>query len=158
MRDAIAATAGIAAELKWPNDVLSDGAKVAGILVERPPGPFAVVGVGINANLEAADLPGDWATSLLVRTGHPVDLDVLLAATLEQLDRWLRAASAGTEVIVTAWRERTRMLGQPVEMVLPDRTVRGIAEDVTASGALLVRSPSGVEAFIAGDVRQVRRP
>jgi len=48
------------------------------------------------------------------------------------------------------------MLGQPVEVVLPDRTVRGIAEDVTGSGALLVRSPSGVETFIAGDVRQLR--
>jgi len=115
--------------------------------------------VGINANLEPADLPGDGATSLFIRTGHPVDLDALLAATLEQLDQWLeRAASAGTEVIVNAWRARTQMLGQPVEVVLPDRTVRGIAEDVTASGALLVRSPSGVEAFIAGDVRQVRRP
>jgi BirA family biotin operon repressor/biotin-[acetyl-CoA-carboxylase] ligase len=158
VRDAIAATAGIEAELKWPNDVLTDGAKVAGILVERPPGRFAVLGVGINANLEAADLPGDWATSLLIRTGHPVGLDALLAATLEQLDQWLeRAASAGTEVIITAWRERTRMLGQPVEVVLPDRTVRGIAEDVNGSGALLVRSPSGVEAFIAGDVRQLRR-
>lgn len=159
VRDAIAATAGIVAELNWPNDVLTDGAKVAGILVERPPGPFAVLGVGINANLEAANLPGDWATSLLIRTGHPVDLDALLAATLEQLDRWLeRAAAAGTEVIVKAWRERTQMLGRPVEVVLPDRTVRGIAEDVTGTGALVVRSPSGVEAFIAGDVRQVRRP
>jgi BirA family biotin operon repressor/biotin-[acetyl-CoA-carboxylase] ligase len=138
--------------------VLIDGAKVAGILVERPPGPFAVLGVGINANLEPADLPVDWATSILIRTGHPVDLDALLAATLEQLDQWLeRAASAGTEVIVNAWRERTQMLGRPVEVVLPDRTVRGIAEDVTASGALLVRSPRGVEAFIAGDVRQVRK-
>jgi BirA family biotin operon repressor/biotin-[acetyl-CoA-carboxylase] ligase len=94
----------------------------------------------------------------LIRTGHPVGLDALLAATLEQLDQWLeRAASAGTELIITAWRERTRMLGQPVEVVLPDRTVRGIAEDVNGSGALLVRSPSGVEAFIAGDVRQLRR-
>lgn len=159
VRDAIASTAGVAAELKWPNDVLSDGAKVAGILVERPPGPFAVLGVGINANLEAADLPGDWATSLLIRTGHPVDLDALLAATLEQLDQWLaRATSAGIDVIVNAWRERTQMLGQPVEVVLPDRTVRGIAEDVTGSGALLVRSPGGVETFIAGEVRQVRRP
>jgi len=157
VRDAIASTAGIAAELKWPNDVLSDGAKVAGILVERPPGPFAVLGVGINANLEAADLPGDWATSLLIRTGHPVDLDALLAATLAQLDQWLeRAASAGTEAIVKAWRERTQMLGQPVEVVLPDRTVRGIAEDVTASGTLRVRTSTGVELFIAGDVRQVR--
>src|SRR5207245_4363471 len=107
VRDAIASTAGVAAELKWPNDVLSDGAKVAGILVERPPGPFAVLGVGINANLEAVDLPGDWATSLLIRTGHPVDLAALLAATLEQLDQWLeRAASAGIDVIVNAWRER----------------------------------------------------
>lgn len=159
VRDAIAATTGLAAELKWPNDVLTDGAKVAGILVERPAGPFAVLGVGINANLEAADLPGDWATSLLIRIGHPVDLDALLAATLGRLDQWLeRAAAAGTEVIVQAWRERTQMLGRPVEVVLPDRTVRGIAEDVTSSGALLVRRPGGVEVFIAGDVRQVRRP
>jgi BirA family transcriptional regulator, biotin operon repressor / biotin---[acetyl-CoA-carboxylase] ligase len=157
VRDAIAATAGVAAELKWPNDVLTDGAKVAGILVERPPGPFAVLGVGVNANLEAADLPGESATSLLIKAGHPVDLDELLAAILAQLDRWLeRAASAGTEIVVKAWRERTQMLGRQVEVVLPDRTVRGIAEDVTGSGALLVRSPRGVEAFVAGDVRQVR--
>jgi BirA family biotin operon repressor/biotin-[acetyl-CoA-carboxylase] ligase len=157
VRDAIAATAAIAVDLKWPNDVLTDGAKVAGILVERPSGPFAVVGVGINANLEAADLPGDAATSLLIRTGHPVDLDALLTAVLAQLDQWReRAASAGPDAILQAWRERTQMLGREVEVVLPDRTVRGIAEDVSASGALLVRSPSGVEAFIAGDVRRVR--
>jgi BirA family biotin operon repressor/biotin-[acetyl-CoA-carboxylase] ligase len=159
VHDAIAATVGIAVDLKWPNDVLTEGAKVAGILVERPSGPFAILGVGINANLEAADLPGDAATSLLIRTGHHVDLDALLAAVLTQLDQWQeRAVSAGTGAIVGAWRERTLMLGRPVEVVLPDRTVRGIAEDVTASGALLVRSPRGVEAFIAGDVRQVRRP
>jgi BirA family transcriptional regulator, biotin operon repressor / biotin---[acetyl-CoA-carboxylase] ligase len=158
VRDAIVSTAGMAAELKWPNDVLSDGAKVAGILVERPPGPFAVLGVGINANLEAADLPGDAATSLLIRTGHPVDLDALLAAVLAQLDQWLeRAASAGIEVIVGAWRDRTQMLGRPVEVVFSDRTVTGVAEDITATGALLLRYPDGRrEALVAGDVRRLR--
>lgn len=159
VREAIAVTTGLEAELKWPNDVLIGGAKVAGILVERPPGPFAVVGVGINANLEPADLPGDAATSLRIQTGSPVDVDALLAAGLAQLDAWSqRAASGGSAVIIEAFRARTRMLGQPVEVVLPDRTVRGIAEDVTTSGALLVRSSNGVvEAFIAGDVRQLRR-
>lgn len=158
VHDAIAATAGVAAELKWPNDVLAGGGKVAGILVERPSGPYAVLGIGINVNLDAADLPTDAATSLLILTGHPVDLDRLLAAILAELDEWLsRAASAGARAIVTAWRERTRMLGRQVEVVLPDRTAQGIAEDITAAGALLLRHPDGRrETFVAGEVRRVQ--
>jgi BirA family transcriptional regulator, biotin operon repressor / biotin---[acetyl-CoA-carboxylase] ligase len=158
VRDAIAATTGMAAELKWPNDVLAGGAKLAGILVERPAGPFAVLGVGINANLEAADLPSDAATSLLILTGHPVDLDALLGAVLAQLDEWLRrAASAGADAIVRAWRERTRMLGREVEVVLPDRTAHGVAEDITDAGGLRLRYPDGRrEVFVAGDIRRLR--
>lgn len=158
VRDAIAATSGVEAELKWPNDVLASGRKLAGILVERPTGPFAVLGVGINANLEAVDLPDKLATSLLIQTGQHVDLESLLTAVLSQLDDWIqRATTDGTGVIIQAFRERTRMLGQPVEVVLPERTVHGIAEDLTETGALLVRDSSGeVAAFVAGDVRQVR--
>jgi BirA family biotin operon repressor/biotin-[acetyl-CoA-carboxylase] ligase len=146
------------AELKWPNDVLASGRKLAGILVERPAGPFAVLGVGINANLDAVELPGELATSLLVLTGQRVDLERLLSAVLSQFDDWIqRATTGGTGVIIQAFRERTRMLGQPVEVMLPDRTVQGIAQDLTDTGALLVRDPSGkVEAFVAGDVRQIR--
>lgn len=158
VRDALAATSGVDAELKWPNDVLASRRKLAGILVERPPGPFAVLGIGINANLEAADLPSELATSLLILTGRRVDLEGLLTTVLSQVDDWIqRATTGGTGVIIQAFRERTRMLGQPIEVVLPDRAVHGVAEDITETGALLVRDSSGdVEAFIAGDVRQVR--
>jgi BirA family biotin operon repressor/biotin-[acetyl-CoA-carboxylase] ligase len=157
VRDGIAATSGVDAELKWPNDVLAGDRKLAGILVERPPGPFAVLGVGINANLDPADLPGEFATSLLILSGQRTDLDALLTALLAQLDDWIGRATLDPAVVILAFRDRTRMLGQPVEVVLPDRTVRGVAEDITDTGALLVRTPTGgVESFIAGDVRRLR--
>jgi BirA family biotin operon repressor/biotin-[acetyl-CoA-carboxylase] ligase len=158
VRDAVAATSGVDAELKWPNDVLAGDRKLAGILVERPPGPFAVLGVGINANLDPADLPGEFTTSLLILTGQHVELEGLLTAVLGQIDDWIqRGTTVGTGVVIHAFRERTRMLGQRIEVVLPDRTVHGLAEDITDTGALLVRTPTGgVESFIAGDVRQVR--
>jgi len=158
VRDAIAAAAGAETDLKWPNDVLAGDRKVAGILVERPAGAFAVLGIGINANLEEADLPAGRATSLLIETGHPVDLEALLAAVLARLDEWLaEAASAGAEAIVAAWRKRTRMFGQPVEVLVGERLARGVAEDITEAGALVLRHPDGRrEVLVAGEVRRVR--
>lgn len=152
------ALASVPAGLKWPNDVLVKGRKLAGILVERPPGPCAVVGIGINANLEAADLPGEATTSLLVVTGHPVDLEALLQDVLAQLDAWLaRAAAGGSQVIAQAWRQRTGMLGRPVEVLVSEQLVRGVAQDITDSGALLLRHPDGrVETLVAGEVQRVR--
>lgn len=158
VRDALATAAGTEADLKWPNDVVAAGRKLAGILVEHPPGPFAVLGIGINANLDRADLPSDSTTSVLIITGHPVALDGLLAAVLAQLEQWLaRSAAAGPQVIASAWRERTRMLGRPVEVVVGDRVAQGVAEDITDAGALVLRHPSGKqEVLVAGEVQRVR--
>lgn len=100
--DAIAAETGIRPEVRFPNDVLIDGRKVAGILAEARD-DRVVLGIGINANIAAEELPQDVdtpATSLQVETGAPVDRAALLAAVLERLeaayDTWVSgAAGAG---------------------------------------------------------------
>ena len=96
--DAIAALTGLEPALKFPNDVLVGGRKVAGILAEARDGRV-VLGVGINVNLPVDELPEDVdrpATSLLVETGRELDRAELLAELLEQLERrydaWLNAA------------------------------------------------------------------
>jgi BirA family biotin operon repressor/biotin-[acetyl-CoA-carboxylase] ligase len=87
--EAIAAVTGLEPKLKFPNDVLIEGRKVAGILAEAREGRV-VLGVGINVNLPESDLPTEVdrpATSLLVETGHEVDRAELLVELLEHLER-----------------------------------------------------------------------
>jgi BirA family biotin operon repressor/biotin-[acetyl-CoA-carboxylase] ligase len=98
--DAIATRTGIRPEVKFPNDVLIDGRKVAGILAEARDGRV-VLGIGINANITEDELPPDVdtpATSLLVETNAPVDRAALLASVLEHLearyDAWISGAAA----------------------------------------------------------------
>jgi BirA family biotin operon repressor/biotin-[acetyl-CoA-carboxylase] ligase len=96
--DAIAALTGLEPELKFPNDVLLGGRKVAGILAEARE-ERVVLGIGVNVNVPAEELPQEVdrpATSLLVETGRELDRAELLAELLEQLERrynaWLSAA------------------------------------------------------------------
>ena len=96
--DAIAALTGLEPELKFPNDVLVGGRKVAGILAEARE-ERVVLGVGVNVNVPAEQLPQEVdraATSLLVETGHELDRAELLAELLQRLERrydaWLSAA------------------------------------------------------------------
>jgi BirA family transcriptional regulator, biotin operon repressor / biotin---[acetyl-CoA-carboxylase] ligase len=95
--EAIAETAGIETEVKFPNDVLVGGRKVAGILAEASEGRV-VLGVGVNVSQDAGRLPADArtsATSLLLETGREIDRAELLLALLERLERrydeWLLA-------------------------------------------------------------------
>src|SRR6202040_2236672 len=80
----IEVSTGVVAHLKWPNDVLVNDHKLAGILLEHPGGPAVIVGVGVNVNQLAADLPSG-ATSLLALTGGSLDREPLLAAILNDL-------------------------------------------------------------------------
>jgi BirA family biotin operon repressor/biotin-[acetyl-CoA-carboxylase] ligase len=93
--EAISAETGLHPEVRYPNDVLIDGRKVAGILAEARDGRV-VLGIGINANIQPDELPEPAATSLLAETGAPVDRARLLARLLERLqahyDRWIQGA------------------------------------------------------------------
>jgi BirA family biotin operon repressor/biotin-[acetyl-CoA-carboxylase] ligase len=141
---AVADLAGPDARVKWPNDVLVDGRKVAGILVEaRPQETWAVLGIGVNVALSAADLPVETAGTL-GRAPHELEaaLAELLAALALRLAESADAASA-------ALRERDALLDQPVAWAGGE----GVAAGIDDAGALLVRRAGGdVVALEAGEV------
>ncbi|MEV0360373.1 biotin--[acetyl-CoA-carboxylase] ligase [Nocardia sp. NPDC050697] len=156
--DAVRTAAGVPAELKWPNDVLVGGRKLAGILAEvalAGPDPAVVVGVGLNAELTADELPVPHATSLVLE-GATVDRTTMAAALLTafagRFTAW-RDAGWDTAGLAAAYRERCGTLGARVRAELPGgRALVGIATDIDAAGRLLV----GSEAVSAGDVTHLR--
>ena len=146
--------------LKWPNDVLIDGAKVCGILSQMVPGkPDAiVVGAGVNTRMTPGQLPVPTATSLAI-VGADVDPDRLLADYLQGLRRMLAAAvSAEGGVGVRAEvRELCATLGSEVRVMLPDeRTLEGRATGLDDAGRLIVAVGGESVPVAAGDVIHVR--
>lgn len=145
--------------LKWPNDVLVEDRKVAGILVERidtPDGPVAVVGVGINVSQTLEELPVALATSVSLETGEPVDRTGMLGQVLGSL-HGLQGLLDDVEALRTAYADVCSTLGRTVEVHLPGGELRrGEALDIDGSGALVVGTPDGAFTVAAGDVVHVR--
>jgi BirA family biotin operon repressor/biotin-[acetyl-CoA-carboxylase] ligase len=155
--EGVRAAGGPSCALKWPNDVLLDGLKVAGILAERletPRGPAAVVGVGLNVSQTASELPVPTATSLAA-SGAVLDRAALLVSVLERLHEEYVAWRAGSP------RDRYLALcdtvGREVRVELPGGVLQGRAVDVDLDGALVVESGGRRTAVTAGDVVHLRR-
>ncbi len=156
--------AGVAAGIKWPNDVLASGRKIAGVLTELAAEAervhWVVVGIGVNVNARLEDLPEEirgTATSVLIERGQPAPRALFAAACLTALEAWVDVhAEKGFGAIRDAWRERNVTLGREVVVAADGREIAGRAEDIDDGGALLVRGPRGVERVIAGDVKLVR--
>ena len=157
--EAIEREAGRPCALKWPNDVLLQGRKVCGILVEVEGTAtgleWAIIGWGLNVNVDFRDseLAGR-AISLAEASGHPFPRLPLLTACLERMETHYEVLRAGRgEAIWTDWRARLSMLGRPVEVTSPEGTFSGLALDVAFDGTLLVRRTDGrLERVRAGDV------
>jgi BirA family biotin operon repressor/biotin-[acetyl-CoA-carboxylase] ligase len=155
----IEVSTGAVADLKWPNDVLLKGKKLAGILLERPAGADVVLGVGLNVNQSRGDLP-EGGTSLAIEIGHELEREALLAAILNDLgNAYERADREGVSWIVPGWRSRSSMLGALVAFHRDGALIRGIAEDISEDGALHVRLDDGSRiTVVAGEVERVRVP
>lgn len=158
------ADTGHTATVKWPNDVLVDGRKIAGILAEVVPGHLdaVVVGAGVNTRMPQADLPVPTATSFAV-LGVDVDEDRLLADYLTELDGLVAALVAGRGNAAASGVQRQieatcSTLGQDVRVEVPDgRQVVGRAQRLDAEGRLVVVDAGGIETVLsAGDVVHVR--
>jgi BirA family biotin operon repressor/biotin-[acetyl-CoA-carboxylase] ligase len=157
--DAVEAETGLPVRLKWPNDVIVRGGKAGGILTEiglsGQQVDYAVVGIGLNVNLELEQLPPRPlvpAISLSHALGHPVERLPLLQALLRAIDARYVALQAGHSPH-EEWAARLTTLGQPVTVSSASSTLQGVAEAVDADGALLVRLADGrLEAVVAGDV------
>jgi BirA family transcriptional regulator, biotin operon repressor / biotin---[acetyl-CoA-carboxylase] ligase len=164
LHEAVAEQTGVAARLKWPNDLLAapSGGKLAGILVQTN-GPVAVVGIGLNVDATRAELPVDTATSLALCGATELDRTDLLAAILTRLDarvaQWVDcggdAAACG---LTAAYRAACATLGQPVRVALTgDAALVGEAVDVDELGRLVVHAAGGRDHVVAaGDVEHLR--
>jgi BirA family transcriptional regulator, biotin operon repressor / biotin---[acetyl-CoA-carboxylase] ligase len=156
---------GVPADIKWPNDLLVRGLKVAGILTELSADPdrihFVVLGIGINLNARREDFPpelAESATSVLEVTGGRVLRAAFAAELAKRLEDWLDLhASEGFRPVRERWRTLSATLGQEVLVTSERREIRGVAVDVDEDGALRVRTADGSEErVLAGDVEQVR--
>ena len=156
---AVRRVAAVEAELKWPNDVLVDGLKVGGILLERVDRPdgtaAAVIGVGLNCSQAAEELPFPETTSLGLASGGTVDRTALLAALVEELAACLHRWAAG-EDLRPDYLELCTTLGREVRVAVPGGEVVGTAADVDGAGRLVVRTETGEDHLGAGDVLHVR--
>ena len=158
---AIRAQTGVAPEIKWPNDLLMRGKKIAGILTELSAEldkvKHVILGIGISVNLTATEFPPDLrkiATSLRIETGQRQNRADLAIKILQEFDRdYERICAEEFEAIADEWEEHCATLGQNVVIHTGDRTIRGAAESLDTDGALLLRTQHGrLERIIGGDV------
>jgi len=157
--EAVEAETGLRAALKWPNDLLVEGAKAGGILVELASTgsrvEFAIVGIGLNVNLDPTELPEELvmpATSLSHSLGREVGRASLVRALLTAIETRYVAMLEGHQP-QGEWAQRLFTLGHHVSVVGAGSALEGVAEGVDADGALLVRCADGhLERILAGDV------
>lgn len=156
--DAVDAQTGVHAQVKWPNDVLVDGAKLAGILAEvASPKAVIVVGIGLNVTWDrkAADQP--HATSLRDLGVASPDRDALARRLLVELGARIAQWRAGADALASDYREHSATLGSQVKVVLPGGDdMLGTAVEVDEQGRLLVDTNGGREAVSAGDIVHLR--
>lgn len=158
--DATVQEFGVNSELKWPNDVLVDGRKIAGILLERvetPQGPAAVIGVGLNVTLRRDELPVETATSLLLEGATETDRTIVLRSFLRNLEAlyraWSKSGGNPEGGIRESYVRRCVTIGQQVRVTLPHAdALEGLATGIDSYGRLLVDG----QPISAGDITHVR--
>jgi BirA family biotin operon repressor/biotin-[acetyl-CoA-carboxylase] ligase len=146
----------VAVTLKWPNDVLARGAKIAGILLEAQSAgsgiDWLVLGIGVNVASHPADTP--YPATCLAALGRAApdlgDVIARLAAALSgELARW---RAGGFAAIREAWLGRAEGLGRTLELRQAGTPVKGIFRDLDPTGALVLETRSGARRVTAGDV------
>lgn len=152
---------GLKPAIKWPNDILVQGRKVAGVLTELSAEldhiKYLILGIGVNVNLVAGDFPADLrklATSLRIETGQTFRRADLAAAILAELDRdYERIRKQQFPALADEWESHCSTLGHRVTIDMGARLLQGRAESLDDDGALLLRTEHGhLERVVGGDV------
>ena len=158
--DAIAATTNVKAGLKWPNDVIADGGKLAGILAEvASRQPIVVVGIGLNVTLQPDEIGEPGATSLSA-LGATVDRSELVRHLLVQLalrvGGWRDSGGEGA-ALIDGYRARSVTIGSRVRALLPGgREVVGTAVSIDRHGRLSIDTGADAATIAAGDIVHLR--
>lgn len=160
-----AAELGVATELKWPNDVLASGRKLAGILAEAASGPagveWVVLGLGVNVVLEASTVPPEMAgavTSLAAEGARPRPIPEVAAAVLARLGACYDALRSDPGAVLSAWRARAApWWGRLVDVGTAGGGVQGRMHEVDGDGALVLELEGGERRrFLSGEVQRMR--
>ncbi len=175
---AIKGQAGLDVRLKWPNDIIvpegknktRNAKKLGGILVELRSDPdrvlSAAIGIGINANMKAKDMPREIrtaATSIFDETGRAVDLAAMIAAIYRELDYWAgmlhkRAADGEQkkQKLLKAYRNLCDTIGRQIRIQAEGGSFTGTAYGIDDDGRLSLKTAEGMLRFSTGDVQSVR--
>lgn len=144
------------ATIKWPNDLLLDGKKLAGILTEMEGEAdrisWLVVGIGLNANVDTESLPGDQPATTLRDTIGDIDRREAIQDLLVEF----HDLTQNLDAIIPAWRELSATLGTRVRVETPGETVVGEAVDIEYPGTLIVETDDGRQEVTAGDCEHLR--
>ena len=145
------------AQLKWPNDVLIDGKKVAGILLESSSRgdkiEKVIIGIGINVN--QSNFPGKFLiqpTSISKELKSKVSRERLLSEVINIFEETLNRINENPQNVINDWKERCKMIGEKVKVVGDKETKFGIFEDIDNDGFLVLKSGDKTERIHFGDV------
>ncbi|MGH7976628.1 MAG: biotin--[acetyl-CoA-carboxylase] ligase, partial [Limisphaerales bacterium] len=161
LRRAIFAETNLSPEIKWPNDILIGGKKVAGILTELSAEldrvKHVILGIGIDVNQDANEFPAELkktATSLKIETGETISRADLATAILRELDfDYSRICAGKFSAVADEWEKHCTTIGKNVVVQIGGRKIRGRAESLDEDGALLLRTEHGrLERITGGDV------
>lgn len=142
---------GVAAEVKWPNDVWVAGRKIAGILVEAGE-DFVIVGIGVNVGvLEFPGALAATATSLALECGEAPPLGFVLAAVMERLHVWQAAIGPRFDELLRRFRERCALTGRTVRLSSAEGVLTGEVAGIGDGGELLLRVPDGLRQIVQAD-------
>lgn len=148
-------------EIKWPNDILVAGKKLAGILTESSCEGgrvlFVIVGIGVNLNFPREAMPEairELATSLMIVSGHPVDRSTFVRELIHNLDRcYGDLHENGFPCVARRWERYFRLKGKKVRVESPGQAVYGKTVGIDGKGALLLEGEGGeIHRVLAGDV------
>jgi BirA family biotin operon repressor/biotin-[acetyl-CoA-carboxylase] ligase len=163
---AIERYSGLIPLIKWPNDILLRGLKVAGLLneihSEMDRVHFVILGIGVNLNMEermfSKEIRG-MATCLKREMGQTISRKTFLQFLLEELEKWYTIfLKEGGAPVLKAWRDRAKIQGKRVRVASFGETLKGVAVDVDSDGALILETKDGGrKRIVAGDVEYQRR-
>ncbi|MEN8849205.1 MAG: biotin--[acetyl-CoA-carboxylase] ligase [Akkermansiaceae bacterium] len=142
---------GLAAEVKWPNDVWVNEHKICGILVESAEG-CVIIGIGLNVNtISFPDGLAHPATSIALEAGEPVSREEVLVAILERVKFRAGQISTGFPELLTSWNTRCVLRGRKVKLQTNGVTKTGVMEGLSINGELLLKTAEGLEKILHAD-------
>ncbi|MBI5100123.1 MAG: biotin--[acetyl-CoA-carboxylase] ligase [Nitrospirae bacterium] len=156
---------GVNAGIKWPNDILVNGKKAGGILLEMKAAKNRInllaAGIGLNVNMPLYELPEDitsLSTSLKMETGESVDRVRLFGKILAEIENTYKILLNGNKrALINEWIRLNSTLTKKVTVKSPDKIISGLAENINDNGELIIRLPDGkTETVNAGDVTIVK--